>query len=365
MVRWSITLLALLCITCPSCRPRESPVSPPEPRHGTAAPVPALPFSESEYNFGTIIQGDAVSYTFQLENNKEEATVLTRVADPCGCVQGVFPKEPVPAHGTGDIAVALDASQRLGPQMIALDVHTSGSERTVAQLRLVGFVIPIMRIEPPVVQMLDIPRNKPATCSVTITHVRNEPWSVKSVDVPMPLLSVAVPDGQQNVSSHELVLSFTPDKPGRKHGTFLTIHTNLQKHPLVQVPVMCSVAPAIKLYPRDISFGRMMQGETKTKKVLMRSTEGLHFSIESARASTTHVSVSFDKDAVVTDQRLSVTFTPPANAGKLTGMLVVKTSIPEATETQVPMYADIIKDRRHTAGSAEPRSAQVTQESPS
>jgi len=274
---------------------------------------------------------------------------LTRVADPCGCVQVVFPKEPVPAHGTGDIAVALDTSQRLGPQMIALDVHTSGSERAVAQLRLVGFVTAIMRIEPPVVQMFDIPRNKPATRSVTISHVRNEPWSVKSVDVPMPLLSATVPNAQESVSSHELVLSFTPDKPGRKHGTLVTIHTNLQKHPLVQVPVMCSVAPAIKLYPPDISFGRMMHGETKTKKVLLRSTERSPFSIESARASTTHVSVSFDKDAVATDQRVSATFTAPANAGKLTGILLVKTTMPEAKEIQIPMYASIVKDRRQAA----------------
>ncbi len=257
-----------------------------------------------------------------------------------------FPKEPIAARGTGEIAIALDTSERLGPQMIALDVHVSGSEHAVAQLRLVGFVTPIMQVEPPIVQMLDVPRNKPATRSVTIAHLRNEPWSVMSVDVPMPLLSATVPNAQQGVGSHQVVFSFTPDKPGRKHGTFVTIHTNLEKHPVVQVPVICSVAPAIKLYPPDISFGRMVPGETKTKKVLLRSTENLPFSIESARASSSGVSVTLDTDTVASEHRLSATFAAPANAGKLTGILVVKTTIPDMHEIQLPLYATIVKDTR-------------------
>ena len=56
---------------------------------------PILEWDKTEFDFGTIEQGEKVTTTFNFTNVGEADLVVTKVAGSCGCTVPAWPKEPV------------------------------------------------------------------------------------------------------------------------------------------------------------------------------------------------------------------------------------------------------------------------------
>lgn len=73
-------------------------------------PLPVLAFQETEFDFGTIKEGDVVEHTFTFKNTGE-APLIIQSADPsCGCTAPDWSKEPIPAGGTGYVKARFDSN---------------------------------------------------------------------------------------------------------------------------------------------------------------------------------------------------------------------------------------------------------------
>ena len=78
---------------------------------------PAIEFEESEFDFGTIAEGEVVNYTFSFENTGDAPLVLTSVTSQCGCtVMKSWPKEPLAVGEEGTIDVEFNSTGRDGQQ---------------------------------------------------------------------------------------------------------------------------------------------------------------------------------------------------------------------------------------------------------
>jgi len=73
-------------------------------------------FEVEEYNFGTIKQGDKVSYDFSFTNVGKEPLVITEAHGSCGCTVPSWPKEPIAKSGKGSIHVEFNSTGKMGPQ---------------------------------------------------------------------------------------------------------------------------------------------------------------------------------------------------------------------------------------------------------
>ena len=78
--------------------------------------LPEFSFKKEIYDFGTIKEGEKVSYSFTFENTGNADLLITDATASCGCTVPEFPKEPVPPGKSGVVNVVFDSAKKDGYQ---------------------------------------------------------------------------------------------------------------------------------------------------------------------------------------------------------------------------------------------------------
>ncbi len=89
--------------------------------------VPVISFEETEFNFGTVIQGEKVIHNFVFKNTGDGNLIISNVKASCGCTIPKWTKEPIKPGETGTIEMKFDSSNRDGKQTKTAKVYTNTS----------------------------------------------------------------------------------------------------------------------------------------------------------------------------------------------------------------------------------------------
>lgn len=90
-----------------------------------------ITFNKTRHDFGTINQGDKVSYVFTFTNTGENDLLINRANGSCGCTVPEFPKEPIPPGKTGSMKVSFNSAGKTGPQHKTVTVFANVPNGTV------------------------------------------------------------------------------------------------------------------------------------------------------------------------------------------------------------------------------------------
>ena len=77
---------------------------------------PRIVFEKKEHNFGRVISGELVRYSFKFTNNGKEDLIISKVTSSCGCTVPSYPKQPIKSGDEGIIEVVFDSRGRKGVQ---------------------------------------------------------------------------------------------------------------------------------------------------------------------------------------------------------------------------------------------------------
>lgn len=100
---------------------------------------PEIKFDVEEFDFGTIKQGDKVSYDFNFMNTGKEPLIISNAQGSCGCTVPQWPKEPIAKGGKGTIHVEFNSAGKMGMQDKTVTI-TSNGKVTQKVLHLKGNV---------------------------------------------------------------------------------------------------------------------------------------------------------------------------------------------------------------------------------
>lgn len=95
-------------------------------------PEPMFAFSEEEWDFGTINDGEVVSHTFKFANTGGAPLVISDVTTTCGCTVPKWPKDPVEPGKTGEIQVSFDSRGKTG--MVTKDINIIANTNPVQKI---------------------------------------------------------------------------------------------------------------------------------------------------------------------------------------------------------------------------------------
>lgn len=100
---------------------------------------PVITFDKSEHNFGTLLQGEVVTYSFHFTNTGNAPLLISNVNTSCGCTVADFSREPINPGKDGYIKASYNSKGHHGLQTRSLTVvaNTNPSQTT---LRLKGTV---------------------------------------------------------------------------------------------------------------------------------------------------------------------------------------------------------------------------------
>ncbi len=75
------------------------------------------------YDFGSLIQGEKVSYTFNIKNMGDKPLLISDAVASCGCTASSYTKEPVAPGKNAQVEVIFDTAGRMGAQYKTVSVY--------------------------------------------------------------------------------------------------------------------------------------------------------------------------------------------------------------------------------------------------
>lgn len=96
-------------------------------------------FESEEHDFGTITQGESVTYEFKFINTGTEPLIISKAEGSCGCTVPIFPKEPIMKNQSAIIKVTFNSTGKSGMQDKTVTL-TSNAKRNPMILHIKGNV---------------------------------------------------------------------------------------------------------------------------------------------------------------------------------------------------------------------------------
>jgi hypothetical protein len=102
--------------------------------------LPVLEFAVVEHDFGKVIQGEIVTFSFKFKNTGKSDLVIANISAACGCTASKYPKEPVKPGAEEKIEVIFNSSGKQGFQSKTLTVAANTQPGT-SELTIKAMVI--------------------------------------------------------------------------------------------------------------------------------------------------------------------------------------------------------------------------------
>ena len=100
-----------------------------------------ITFDKKEHDFGSLLQGEVVTYSFHFTNTGDAPLLISSVNSSCGCTVGDYPHEPIAPGKGGSIKATYDSKGHNGMQNRSLTVM-SNTMPAKTVLRLKAKVMP-------------------------------------------------------------------------------------------------------------------------------------------------------------------------------------------------------------------------------
>ncbi len=95
---------------------------------------PAITWEKPAHDFGDIVQGEKVEYTFKFSNTGTQPLVITNVEVTCGCTTPKgWPRDPIMPGSKGDLTVAFNSTGKIGKQnkVVTVTSNATGASNQV------------------------------------------------------------------------------------------------------------------------------------------------------------------------------------------------------------------------------------------
>lgn len=92
----------------------ENPLSANNPDANLAEKAPVMTFKENIHNFGTLTDGEVVTYKFKFTNTGKSDLIISSASASCGCTVPSYPKTPIAPGEEGAIDVEFNSSGKVG-----------------------------------------------------------------------------------------------------------------------------------------------------------------------------------------------------------------------------------------------------------
>jgi hypothetical protein len=107
----------------------------------SSALKPKFQFLESEFDFGTIQEGEVVEHLFQFTNVGNAPLIIKKASASCGCTVPSTPKDPILPGESSEIKVRFDSRNKPNQQLKTITIEAN-TEPVMTRLQIKGFVVP-------------------------------------------------------------------------------------------------------------------------------------------------------------------------------------------------------------------------------
>jgi hypothetical protein len=108
---------------------------------GNESEFPVITFQNTEFDFGSVKEGEIVDYTFEFVNTGTFPLIINKATATCGCTVPSWPKDPISVGGKGEIKIKFNSANRKNLQTKYVTINANTKPETT-RLKITGNVIP-------------------------------------------------------------------------------------------------------------------------------------------------------------------------------------------------------------------------------
>ena len=112
-----------------------------QPLQKPEGPLPAMEFESTEFDFGTIQEGEKVEHVYSFKNTGSAPLIISNAQPSCGCTVPEWTKEAIPVGGTGYVKAQFDSKGKPNAQNKTITV-VANTWPTQTILRFKAMVVP-------------------------------------------------------------------------------------------------------------------------------------------------------------------------------------------------------------------------------
>lgn len=309
--------------------------------HASAQPWVGKMFDKTDHDFGVVARGSDTVYKFPVKNVFKEDVVIGSVRSSCGCTTASLENTELKTFETGYVVAKFNTRTFTGVHSATLTVSITKPYPASIQLRVHGNIRADVVFEPGSIDFGQVDQGTRHEKTIAVTYAGRSGWKIEDVrSVDDHLQAELVQRNRtSNRVTYDLVVRMTENAPAGYRKSQLVIVTNDATNPRIPIEVAAEVRPELTVAPENLVLGDVPQGETVTKRLLVRGKRP--FKITKIDCGDDAFAFSAG-DKADTKQIVTVRYTAGAKAGRLKAPITIATDLGDSFQTQCVAYANVV-----------------------
>ncbi len=205
---------------------------------GSGFAAPQLVAEQLSYNFGEVLQGGKVDYTFRFRNAGDEVLEISNVRSSCGCTAVLLSARRIAPGDIGELQATFDSTRFHGAVSKVISVDSNDPQHPQVNFSLFGNVKVELVLNPDRVRWGKVNRNELLEAQVIIRNLSPKPINLQPPETTNPEVSAEL-SALQILPGEQVELRLSAKLPDNKPrlGGYVLIGTDYAGHPQLRVSV--------------------------------------------------------------------------------------------------------------------------------
>ena len=302
-------------------------------------------FDHVSYDFGVIARGSKIEHRFPVENIYLEDMRIESIRSTCNCTTTQFSKQPLKTYEITEIVATIDTRKFLGRKEATLRVRLAEPFPAEVQLHVYCYIRSDVVFEPGSVQFGSVDQGTSTRRKVRISYAGRPDWEILDVQSACPHLKASVTSVSRSMGQvvYDLAVELREDAPVGYLKDHLILVTNDHNRDAARVPLAVEgiVTAAVSAGPSPLPLGVLRTGQAVTRNLVVRGK--VPFRIVDATGPDERFQFELP-DSVRPVHLIPVTFTAGDTAGKVAGVIHIRTDLTGSQALEVKVDGMVLQD---------------------
>lgn len=199
---------------------------------------PRIQFEREIYDFGIAGQEREISHDFVFKNVGDSPLQIENPRTSCGCTSAILSGDTAAPGESGIIHASFKTQKYEGKQKKVISVESNDPENPKIELVIQGLIKKDIAIDPQGLYFGDVPKGKIISKKVKVFDLSKEELQLKRIQGNEKYFDIKSDKFKgENNRGFELEITLKPEIPVGPFSEVITLHTNMEKRPRIDVPV--------------------------------------------------------------------------------------------------------------------------------
>ncbi len=246
-----------------------------------SAPAPKIVCDAPTHDFGTADSSQTIDHEYVIKNEGDLSLEIGQVRPSCGCTVANISERSVPPGGETRVTARLSLAGRMGRQQKSIVIESNDPKQPQFILTLQGEVSVAVNVQPDRIVFGQLNAEAGQSAEVQLNGSGTPPFHITNVETSSSNI-VAKYETTEDGKSYKLNVQVAGPLPDGAFNGYVRVSTDHPAKPVIEIPVTAMVVGALLVAPQEILLAAQSpDGQVQTRYVIVRSSEGKTFKIES------------------------------------------------------------------------------------